>query len=459
MYFEIIRNCLISALVTHWRRLALISSLIVIATIALILLKPATYQASWVLLLPGTERSSTVNLDNIGEARTTTSSAYGNVSLSPKHTYREIALSSAVLNKAADRIGVPHGKFSKPRIKLIQQTPAIRFTLKSGNTEELLEQSQVFHDVFIEVLDELRANEIERQDQGVREQLAVAKRRLKTAQMRVLEFKSKGDVLTEGQLDIRTANFESLRALSFSAELALAKSTSARDKLSELLGVSSEQAADIIKLASHPQIVKLLPALQEANSELTELKAISGKGYPARKVAQAKVNQYLRLIGELTAKEAGLNDLKLMPILQLLDPQHSLILNRLIEESLTTESYLTELKKLKEQIAKSAIAMRNNSAEIVDLDELERDYQIAEAIFSSGLTRLDSSKFDVYASYPLVQLLTLPGGQILQDHLGSRLLLITSVLVNIFICALILLFDIRRQLLASNLPNTANYAQ
>ena len=37
---------------------------------------------------------------------------------------------------------------------------------------------------------------------------------------------------------------------------------------------------------------------------------------------------------------------------------------------------------------------------------LERhDYQVAEAVFASALARTDTSKAEVYASYPLVQVL------------------------------------------------------
>jgi len=39
------------------------------------------------------------------------------------------------------------------------------------------------------------------------------------------------------------------------------------------------------------------------------------------------------------------------------------------------------------------------------LDDLTRDYQVAETVFSSALARANTTKADVYASYPLVQVL------------------------------------------------------
>jgi uncharacterized protein involved in exopolysaccharide biosynthesis len=42
------------------------------------------------------------------------------------------------------------------------------------------------------------------------------------------------------------------------------------------------------------------------------------------------------------------------------------------------------------------------------LDELERDHQIAEAVFTSALARIDTGKSDLYVSYPLLQMLAEP---------------------------------------------------
>ena len=42
------------------------------------------------------------------------------------------------------------------------------------------------------------------------------------------------------------------------------------------------------------------------------------------------------------------------------------------------------------------------------LDDLQRDHMIANAVFSSALARLDASKSDQYASYPLAQMLSEP---------------------------------------------------
>ena len=43
-----------------------------------------------------------------------------------------------------------------------------------------------------------------------------------------------------------------------------------------------------------------------------------------------------------------------------------------------------------------------------EMQDLERDFSVSEAVFVSAIARTESSKSDVYASYPLVQVLEDP---------------------------------------------------
>lgn len=48
------------------------------------------------------------------------------------------------------------------------------------------------------------------------------------------------------------------------------------------------------------------------------------------------------------------------------------------------------------------------SASAARLKDLQRDFSVAEAVFASAIARAQSTKSDVYASYPLVQVLENP---------------------------------------------------
>ena len=66
-----------------------------------------------------------------------------------------------------------------------------------------------------------------------------------------------------------------------------------------------------------------------------------------------------------------------------------------------------------------------NAAKLADL---QRDHQIAEAIFSSALAKLDTSRLDIYATYPLTQLLTQPGATVTRDRLQTKLIIVASIM-------------------------------
>ena len=207
LFFRYILDALFSI------KLTLFILLIIVVTLlgAYLALEKPSYKTTWMVLLPGTERSSTINLDNIGEARSNGGNAYGSVSISPKNTYKEIALSDAVINSAAEQYGVPANAFSKPRITLIDQTPAMKFTLKGESRDELIFRSTLYNETFHRILDELRKNEIERNYQGIENNLEEAKLRLSQARKDIVAYQTESSILSDDQFKRWMSDTEQLR--------------------------------------------------------------------------------------------------------------------------------------------------------------------------------------------------------------------------------------------------------
>lgn len=67
-----------------------------------------------------------------------------------------------------------------------------------------------------------------------------------------------------------------------------------------------------------------------------------------------------------------------------------------------------ELATLQERMEASQGDLNAKAAAAAELQDLERDFSVAEAVFASAIARAQSSKADVYASYPLVQVLENP---------------------------------------------------
>ncbi|MFI2770328.1 hypothetical protein ACH50P_22980, partial [Sulfitobacter sp. M22386] len=68
------------------------------------------------------------------------------------------------------------------------------------------------------------------------------------------------------------------------------------------------------------------------------------------------------------------------------------------------EQHATLSARLKEDLTKQ----QRLAATAAKLQDLQRDFSVAEAVFATAIARTQSTKSDVYASYPLVQVLENP---------------------------------------------------
>lgn len=439
-----LRVLFLLALKASFKKLIILSVVIGVIALILILSRDPVYKTSWTLLLPGTERSSTVNLDNIGEAMTTTRNAYGNISLSPKHTYREIALSDAVLGKAAKKFGVETYAFTKPKLQLVQQTPAIRFSLKGANSETLKQRARLFNEAFHETLDELRANEIDRHDKGLQSQLQRVRKRLLQAQSRIVDFKSNALLISSNQLPLKVEALESLKAKSIQSNIELAKMEHMLMQASDLLNITTEQAAELLPIVNLPENRVLIEQYGELSSEIILLAATVGPEYPKRKMVQERLTAVSAKL--LTSKTTSpvLASLSSQQFLGFLSNDSRRNLSSLVDDWLKKEGLSAQQQRYEQELAQLSNSLREYSDDVAELDSLERDFQIAEAIFSSALARLDSGKLDIYATYPLTQLLTEPGMSLTRDYLVVKLIIVATCLITAMLGLMILLVEMRK---------------
>ncbi|MFN5854525.1 MAG: hypothetical protein ACK456_01280, partial [Pseudanabaenaceae cyanobacterium] len=67
-----------------------------------------------------------------------------------------------------------------------------------------------------------------------------------------------------------------------------------------------------------------------------------------------------------------------------------------------------QAEELSQQIIEFEIRLRDLTQKQLELDRLQRDAQVAEAVFASSLAKIDLSKSDLFTAYPLAQLLSPP---------------------------------------------------
>lgn len=438
--------------------LMLMIVIIILLGVYLAFEKPS-YKTSWVMLLPGTERASTINLDNIGEARSSGANAYGSVSISPKNTYKEIALSDAVINIAAKEYGVEADAFSKPRITLIDQTPAMKFTLKGESEEELVYRAKLYNNTFHATLDKLRSNEIERNFQGIEANLEEAKQRLSNARQEIVEYQSRSSIVSDDQFTRWMNDTEQLRTDRTETDVKLAQLIATLESFLQQLGITENQAQALLTRQANPTITTTLKILSEKLAEQASKQSIYAAENPIRKKLDREVinltNQVRSLLNGVPNLK-GINNAHLYGLLSESNAELIKSVNSLFAQKSGLEAQrqaLIDSRKL--YLAR----VQSYTKDAATLSDLQRVHQIAEAIFSSALAKLDTSRLDIYATYPLTQLLTQPGATIKRDRLQSKLMIVASVLIYGLLALALSLIQLRKNIMSKSKDMDVNQTE
>ncbi|MFT6407548.1 MAG: hypothetical protein ACJAQ6_000960 [Arenicella sp.] len=418
--------------------------------VAYLLLAKPRYETSWVMLLPGTERASTINLDNIGEARSSGNNAYGSVSISPKNTYREIALSDAVISTAAERYGVQADAFSKPRITLVDQTPAMQFTLKGESQDDLRHRAELYNEIFHNTLDQLRSNEIERNIKGVENNLSEAKDRLSKARKDIVNYQTSSSIVSDKQFERWISDAEQLRTDKTTTFVKIAQLKATITASLGQLGISQEQAQALLTLQANPVVASTLSTLSTKLAEQANIKLLYASAHPARKKVDREAASLTKSIRLLLT---GVPQLKKIPDGQL----YGLLASSNTETIKSVNAKLAEYEGLTAQkfalrnsYKSSLTRLKTHTIDAATLADLKRAHQIAEAIFSSALAKLDTSRLDIYATYPLTQLLTQPGATVKRSRLQEKLMIVAAILIYGLLAMTLLLSGVRRSFLEND---------
>lgn len=379
------------------------------ATIAYITYLPPEYKVKWTLLIPGSGTGSNLNLENLGQATTSVNSAYSSQSVDPKVNYKAIAVSRNVLETAANLSDLSVQEFGKPSIKLIDQTTLIEFSV-TDNTAEGAYQRAINHDqAFQAELQKLREDEMQLRRSGTSSVLQEYQDNVDKAQADILEYKSQSSITSTKQVEQLASNIEDFKKRRADATLKLANVSASLNDLKSTLGVDIDDADKAIKLQNDPVFQALLEARSDAIAELTELRAVWGSGHPKVQHSQARVTEAVQALLSRALITAGITRESEMDDLLVSESNvRSSLYNDLIRQSAEETATRSELNRYESLIADMESELQDLSRRSAILEDLERKHQAATAIFVSVAAKTDLGKSDIYASYPMTQMLTPP---------------------------------------------------
>ncbi|RUT06106.1 hypothetical protein DSM106972_033120 [Dulcicalothrix desertica PCC 7102] len=375
---------------------------------------PSTYTSYSAVNLPGASSNASVSLPGIGQASYENASPYASSSSQdPRENYKFIAQSEPVLKAAAASLNMSLGEFGNPRVKVVDNTTVMTIEFKGASPHEAKNKSLAFYKAFETRLNQLRTQEAVRRDVGFQTGLDSSQKKLQIAQKNLSDYKASSGLNSDVQIKDLTTNIELLRRQR--AEV-LASQQQANARLTELsanLKLSAPQATDAFVLQTDQIFQQNLKNYSDASTTVVVLESKYLPDHPTLVAEKAKLDaaQFALLARSqlLLGRPVNLATIKTLNLTSTnLGSSREVLFQELIKVQVDQKGLTTQAQAIKQQINLLENRLKNLTLQESKLDALKRDMQVAEAVFSTTLTRLDIGKSNTFGSYPLIQIITEP---------------------------------------------------
>ncbi|PHR85014.1 MAG: hypothetical protein COA59_04020 [Colwellia sp.] len=407
---------------------------IVTLMILLYLAKEPQFTSQMELVLPGTGSSSSVTLDNIGQIVSQTNAPFSGAGFNPRVNYKEMLSSRGVRQRAAKTLHMTLKVFGEAKVKLTEQTSIITLSI-SHNSPVLAEaKALALYQSLQKELDILRADEVARRDQSIKHVLDQYRVKMNITRNAIVDFQQRSMLVSVDQMEqlIKTLSGVKERQMYIHAESQKLKQYITH--LSHELGVSPKLAGQAFALQSDVEFRAYISELQLSITLLSENSSRWGVNHP-KVIAQQKRLDFTRTaINNRSTEVFGIEANQIFNTLNMdLTPKRSQLFADLIEAYASQkgqESMLLDLHRSENHLSDQ---LKIYSREVVELERLQREFNMAEAIFTSAAARLEAGKADIFASYPVLQMLTTPSYPDKQSSPKNLLAAIAAVSGFIFI--------------------------
>ncbi len=397
----------------HWRRYVLGAIVSVTAVWcmagAYFLLTPIAYVTSWTLILPGSGAGSSLSVESIGQATAQSASPFSTPAMSPKVIYKEIATSDRVLAAAAESLGMTSRQFGAPRVKLVDETALMYFEINARTPQIAKAKAEALNKAFMDQLDALRTDEIDRRAASAADSLKSYRDNLTNARQRIFEAQQTGGVLSVEQFNQSAASLEETRRKTRDARTESERLDAEQVTLIDRLGVSPKLASAALVLAADPVFTKALTEYADAGAMVEAQKDWIGPNNPAQVKERLRREAAFETLKSIARRsKIGMKDDLPQLLLILNSKSREELLKQLVMNESMADGKHRELVALEQTLVNEEQRIKDLNGQAARLEDLKKDHLVAEAIYTSAIARLDTNRADIYASYPLVQLLAAP---------------------------------------------------
>ncbi|AEG09451.1 exopolysaccharide biosynthesis protein [Shewanella sp. SP1S1-7] len=429
-------------------------ALIWLLVLVILFITPTRYTSKWVLILPGAGAGAMVSLDSIGQASSSSSSPYLSSAIDPRENYKAIALSDILLSTTAKELNITASALGMPKLKLPSQTGLMEFTINAATPELAEKKAWALYQHLQIMLSQLRTDEILIRENGVRIGLEGFASKVKQSQSNILAFQSKTGLVSLDQFKEVALTIERLRQSQVNLRAKLEGGLASQHLLESSLSLTASQSADLLKLKNDQLFQQLLLKYTESSSLLVSLSGNFAQQHPQVLTAKTEQKVMLNALNSRCQKLLLRCDPQLMVILSVDDIDgRAELMQKLINFATENAGFSDELASLTEQIDLWETRLKHSNDDAAKLEDLHRDHQLATAVFTSAIAKIDVGKADIFSAYPLLQLFSPPSRPEKADKLGFILTLIGGIAASIMVIAGLSILWIRKPLLQRILTN------
>jgi uncharacterized protein involved in exopolysaccharide biosynthesis len=371
---------------------------------------PRAYESGFTLILPGAGQSTSVNLDSLGQASSNASSPFGDHTLSPTENYKRIFQSYRLRGMVAERMGQTIAETPAPSIRLANQTNLIFVSVRSDSPGRAKLLAETWHAVFKQEVATLREEEQDLRRQAYETAIAGFEQAVEEARARIIAFQSEYGLTSTNQFQDIVSQTELLRLEISQASTEASVAESEITRLSSILELGPEEAADILSLLSDPSFQSIATARAEANALQAELSQMYGENHPEMLNA---IEQQSGLHRGLAVRGQSLLGVERFHAVAeeyyTSDDERTQLISSLVRASAKLSGARKRHEVLSDQLTEMQTRVASLAGPATELDALMRDHQVAETVFASALAQLDANRTDTFASYPLTQTIEVPG--------------------------------------------------
>lgn len=389
--------------------IALASYCLVTIAVVVYINRTPVFSSSMSIVLPGSESASSFNIDDVGQVSQSTRTPFGSAAFSPLVNYKEIIRGREVTSETTKQLDINAEQIQGIRVEMIERTSILHVYLDAESPELSQEIAWSVYNEFQNVLDRLRIDEVERRDRSVINAMNHYRDRVTKTRNAVVEFQQRALLVSKDQV-VQLMN--SISALD--EKIVGLRSTERRIELFVRqmgldLGVSPSLAGKAFLLQSDAEFRGYLKELDDSAMLRAEYSSRWGEHHP-KVVAQTL--RYEGARGALMKRSESLVGSQVASTLYSTDlqssPDRAQLFAKLVDQFAQLQGTKAELVELQRSELEMNDKLRSLSRESAELERLERDHDLAEAVYTSAAAKLEAGKSDIFASYPAVQLLSTP---------------------------------------------------